>query len=1344
MYRTLIRRRVLAVLLLIFCLIWVGRQTHRVQADDPPVHKDGTIYTTPADTQDFFSAYGQATVARDLQGNWSTVTLTDTYNQASAVTLNNRVDLTKDFSLKYAIMFGQGTQSAITGKQVADGLAFGIYPAQLGAVGMFGGNMGLATLPHVLGVKFDPYMNDSSNQVYGTTAHDLAATLGLDDDPYDPTTQTADYAAYFRDKNGEGKVFGTLDADVAVDGASGGNKMPFGALLEGSDAGWLKILKSGDTSSYYGGTVASNPTKMDPSEFWDGNWHGITANYRVSGDTGTITFDVYQAQRNGQFYEGFDGTDANGNPTTGETPAYSWSMTVNIPQMLKSTNNAPYFALNVSASTGGSMAVQQVRAFYADYTPEPGAFTSRFVDQNGNSIKDALNQGNFQSEGKTFSSAIPYTIDSKNGSFKDTDVSYIYDYTTYEKYNKPQDNDIYKLTATSTNPATQPDNGALVQPSAQQDLTYYGTYDVPYQRIINHYRRVATRPTIKWTLGDGANTTDDTTTVTKPGSTTLTTQKGRSLTYAYTVKAPATGPNPWTGVHLNLTVPAGFNVTSTAAELDSDVPATDKHGTEFKKCSDAAVTTTANADHSTTLAITKTAAGNALDLYSTPKDEAMGQYYANELTVTVTLTPFIAGIDSAISADLSDTYTRSYTQPGDADAAKLTHYYTDYPLTVTSPVQVPGDAVSDTDTIPMPDRSNETHVFTTNDQLHMPVSGLTLTSNGMSYWPITDASDTTVRLTAADITPSVTGTAALPVAQFSLTASGIAKLKANDRVKAAFLFTGTAAGVSYNWVVDYTLYEPLSTWMPDAGLRQLVTTAFNDETVTIDSSFTADPVTYTNTVPGGGTISANDGAANVLQKSMMPALQGLSNLTGTSITNGHPHTTQGSTGWNIRHAATGLEYATKLQGMAIYGEKLLKDTDQSTADQNFRSFMGHVQSATLVTLDLSGYDRTSDLFSKETTAATLTDYPQLANLNLVADQLTGSDVQAAYDDNGKTYQDVAAFLQKNHSHLSQINLSSYAEPALNTNAKNVNDLESVATLTASDHALTINQQDMLIGTTLPVITLAPNTAGNGLNMVIQDLHHALTHFSIDGAGSVLPIDPSTQPVTFQLFDQATTTTSSSNADLTSLVADAHLANGVYTFPYADYLKLTKQANDTLYARLSTDLVNGAVTTHFSLWIPFTTATNSHQLIVTSPNLSFGKRILTAGSHDYLNDDHDDTTGTDDGTGSVPVTITTVRGTPANSDRVSISASAFTGADATQVTSMSLLYTDQNRTAPLDYTVLADGSAGTPQTWNYTGAETVHTNTYTVRLHVPSTAGISPQKYNATITYTDDFDTTIGG
>lgn len=722
----------------------------------------------------------------------------------------------------------------------------------------------------------------------------------------------------------------------------------------------------------------------------------------------------------------------------------------------------------------------------------------------------------------------------------------------------------------------------------------------------------------------------------------------------------------------------------------------------------------------------------------------MGQYYANELTVTVTLTPFIAGIDSAISADLSDSYTRSYTQPGDADAAKVTHYYTDYPLTVTSPVQVPGDAVSDTDTIPMPDRSNETHVFTTNDQLHMPVSGLTLTSTGISYWPISNTSDQTVRLTAADITPSVGGTAVLPVAQFSLTASGIAKLKANDRVKAAFLFTGMAGGVSYNWVVDYTLYEPLSTWMPDAGLRQLVTTSFNSATVTIDSSFTADPVTYTNTVPGGGTVSASDSAANVLQKSMMPALRGLSNLTGTSTANGHPHTTQGSTVWNIRHDAIGLEYATQLQGLAVYGEKLLKDTDQSTANQNFRTFMASVQSPALVTLDLSGYDRTSDLFSKETTAAALTDYPQLANLNLVADQLTGSDVQAAYDDNAKTYQDLAAFLQKNHTHLSQINLSSYAEPALNTNANNVNDLESVATLDASDHALTINQNDMLIGSSLPVISLTPNAAGDGLYMTIQDLHHALTHFSIDGAGSVAPIDPTTQPVTFQLFDQATTTTGSTNADLSSLVASTNLQNEAYTFPYANYLKLTKQGNDTLYARLGTDLVNGQTTTHFSLWIPLTTATDSHQLIVNSKNLSFGKRILTAGSHDYLNNDHDDTTGADDGTGSVPVTITIVRGTAANTDHLSISASAFTGADATQVTSMSLLYADQNRTAPLDYTVPADGSTGIAQTWNYTGSETVHTNTYDVRLHVPTAVGITPQKYNATITYTDDFDTTIGG
>jgi hypothetical protein len=113
----------------------------------------GQIVADPDHTQDFFAAFGDASVQRGADGNWSQVVLTPALqDKAGAVTLNNRLDFSKNFKLQYQMRLGPGVGTG-------DGISFALYPGQLGAVGMWGGNLGVGGLPNAMGFKFDNYSN---------------------------------------------------------------------------------------------------------------------------------------------------------------------------------------------------------------------------------------------------------------------------------------------------------------------------------------------------------------------------------------------------------------------------------------------------------------------------------------------------------------------------------------------------------------------------------------------------------------------------------------------------------------------------------------------------------------------------------------------------------------------------------------------------------------------------------------------------------------------------------------------------------------------------------------------------------------------------------------------------------------------------------------------------------------------------------------------------------------------------------------------------------------------------------------------------------------------------------
>jgi hypothetical protein len=121
----------LSSLLLVFTVFlgWPG-------SVKPPIATaavDGQVVADPEHTQDFFAAFGDASVQRGANGNWSQVVLTPAAeNKAGAVTLNNRLNFSKDFKLQYQMRLGPGNG-------VGDGISFALYPGQIGAVGMWGG-----------------------------------------------------------------------------------------------------------------------------------------------------------------------------------------------------------------------------------------------------------------------------------------------------------------------------------------------------------------------------------------------------------------------------------------------------------------------------------------------------------------------------------------------------------------------------------------------------------------------------------------------------------------------------------------------------------------------------------------------------------------------------------------------------------------------------------------------------------------------------------------------------------------------------------------------------------------------------------------------------------------------------------------------------------------------------------------------------------------------------------------------------------------------------------------------------------------------------------------------------
>lgn len=1103
------------------------------------------IVADPAHTQDFFSAFGDASVQRAADGSWSQVVLTPAQvNQAGAVTLNNRLDFSKSFNLKYSMLLGNNAGQG-------DGISFALYPGQLGAVGMFGGNMGVAGLPNALGFKFDNYTNQADNMVTNGTNVDTefgfgkwATQVSKPGTPsyvagqINPYTDTVKYAEHLRQNNSSGAVWGTVDQNLNI-------FAPYGSFIETNEAGYLKIMGPDSNHLFLRnnvkdtlpsvpintlgipGKVIDGPARLT-TDLADGKWHNVQIDYQVANGIGTFTVSLYR-----------DTTYTNLNK--------SWTAWIDIAEMKKKTNNKPYFALNIAGSNGSSTANQAIRNLYAEYTPEPGAFTTRFVDENGTTIKDAINQGgsdDLVTSGTQFTVDIPgkytRTKDALKGNYK-------FDYATLETYDGSP-----TIQKVKVDPTIKGDN-----------YTYTDTYKAPYRRLNVYYKKIDSYPTVTASIAAGqksiANDTD----------TLVVDQPNTPITYEYTLALPKSAPDPWNKVTVQTMLPAGLLPTTTTA--------IDQNGSVIP------ITTSQENDGHTKVTL------GPIDLFGTA---AFSQ--PNTVKIKLTLNPIIP-LTGAIETTAQDTYKQDIS----TTPQPPTSYWETQPAKTIRHLEVSGTQTIARERIEMNGRKENRVVFT-NSQLHLPA--------GVTQVDTAERIQLPDGLLSNDITITRTTVAnMLPTVSAELTASGQKKLTGNDSVHVGVLYSGKdAKGITYWWVVDYVLYEPLNVWMPSQELAQSVAKQLK---ITSDT---------------------------VLQKSMMKNLQSF---------------TDTASKWTIAQDPTGLEYATSLQTFDAPGTNTAAEQVKDSFRRLITTFATDrgqtgTPAATLTTLTLSNYPKEVFIPTERATVKP-NPLPALPALTTFTATQDGLEPVQMSDAKGS---DLAAFLsQPAAPKLKTLDVSNNEPVIGNTNPNKLSSL-----IIGPSTIEKIDQRNM-IGPNIPLsLTMDkndPNTImitgpKNGTNII--DLRTKLSTLTLaDGTVTAFtPNDATSTQVAF--FDQ-----SKPNIDLTSLLNSQN--PGQVNIKYQDYMGLRPNSTGAGYLRFNYKKDN----TVYSVWMP--TMIKGQTAIAVSGDLNFGTRRLAAG--DYPNDGRNDITGTQSSEGAKPITITTVYN-PNPKSQVTVQVTPFAAGSST--------------------------------------------------------------------------------
>ncbi|MFV8260224.1 lectin-like domain-containing protein, partial [Aerococcus viridans] len=112
--------------------------------------EDGKVVVTKDNFLEYFKLTGNPNATYDA--NSGIITLTNkAVNQVGTTYLNTKIDMSNSIELKGKVNLGN-----VGG---ADGVSFGFHSGEVGQLGEFGGNLGLANLPNVVGFKLDTFYN---------------------------------------------------------------------------------------------------------------------------------------------------------------------------------------------------------------------------------------------------------------------------------------------------------------------------------------------------------------------------------------------------------------------------------------------------------------------------------------------------------------------------------------------------------------------------------------------------------------------------------------------------------------------------------------------------------------------------------------------------------------------------------------------------------------------------------------------------------------------------------------------------------------------------------------------------------------------------------------------------------------------------------------------------------------------------------------------------------------------------------------------------------------------------------------------------------------------------------
>lgn len=305
-------------------------------------------------TQDFFSAHGNAVINSDETGAWDNMQLTDSrVGQIGAVTLNTRIDMLSDFSFTWQV------QMLKTASIIADGIGFVLHPTytenevkemgnlnpiaqQIDSIGKAGGNLGTADLMNAFGFKLDSWYNGGYRRsipgtFFGSTLHNVPDNYATADNIID------------------GKRVGALN-NRSIWG-------PFGVFTKTDNTGYMTYTASDSDNGIQPDRIALNGNTGNTVNLVGLNWVNMTLRYSATDHRLWVIIT--------------DPSDANRKMT--------WSRELTTSEVTLISNRR-YYALSILGSTGSYYAKQSIKKLGGSFTPETPTMVVRKAAANGNTL----------------------------------------------------------------------------------------------------------------------------------------------------------------------------------------------------------------------------------------------------------------------------------------------------------------------------------------------------------------------------------------------------------------------------------------------------------------------------------------------------------------------------------------------------------------------------------------------------------------------------------------------------------------------------------------------------------------------------------------------------------------------------------------------------------------------------------------------------------------------------------------------------------------------------------------------------------------------------------------------